>query len=234
MKFEYATLDFEKIAPPRERVDRQRDVFLKALQAKGEEGWELVNVAGPLAFLKRSIPNGEPTALAKVCANCTQFERSIEKDADGASGGKCAEWSLFVASEGACERFCEKAYGQPEGQANPIHQVEGRPTGQSAGEVVAGPSDRDGVRLPPDADSAWHWQPRTEFGEKRLEATTSQDQGIDSPDHKHKVVVILDKNGKVVRGKTDVVNGHDHPVTINGLVDDADGHTHTYDPTPRG
>ena len=80
----------------------------------------------------------------------------------------------------------------------------------------------------PDEVSAWHWMPRTEVGEKRIEAVTSQVAGIAAPEHKHRVMVIRAKDGSVVRGKTDVVNGHDHPVLVMGMVEESDGHTHTF------
>lgn len=234
MKFEYTTLDLEKVAPAHERADRRRAEFLKGLQGLGENGWELISVEGPLAFLKRAVANGAPTELAKVCSNCSCFQECPEKDASGQPFGNCTDWKVAVSSAGSCERFAEKAYGQAEGQSQPYHEVGGRPTAQSAGPVPAAPAVRDGVSGPPDSESAWHWQPRTEYGEKRLEATTDQVGGVKSPEHKHKVVAILDKDGRVVRGKTDMVDGHEHAVAINGMCEEVDGHTHTYDPTPNG
>jgi hypothetical protein len=80
----------------------------------------------------------------------------------------------------------------------------------------------------PDEVSAWHWTPRTEIGEKRIEAITTQGSGVASPEHKHRVMVIRAKDGSVVRGKTDVVNGHDHLIKFMGMVEEADGHGHTF------
>lgn len=82
----------------------------------------------------------------------------------------------------------------------------------------------------PDENSAWHWTARSEFGEKRVEAITNEVAGVKSPEHKHRVVCIVDKDGKVVRGQTDMVNGHAHQITVPGMTDDADGHTHTFVP----
>lgn len=233
MKFEYATLDFEKfsgVLPPEDRGS----AFLKALQDLGAEGWELVSV-GPASYLKRPVANGAPTRLAKVCGNCRAFEEFAQKDAEGQAAGRCGEWKLAVAAVGACDRFAEKAYGQPEGQASPYRVVAGAPTGQSAGPVVAALTGRGSASaVPPDAESARHWQARTEFGERRVEATTSQEGGAQSPPHKHRVVAIVDRGGRVLRGKTDMVNGHEHPITVIGMCDEADGHTHTFDPTPMG
>jgi hypothetical protein len=81
---------------------------------------------------------------------------------------------------------------------------------------------------PVEDPSAWHWQPRTEEGEKRIEAITSQEAGVSAPSHKHRVQVIICKKGKVIRGKTDMVNGHFHVITILGMADEADGHTHSF------
>lgn len=235
MKFEYTSLDLDTVAPAHERADRRRAEFLKSLGELGEQGWELVSIEGPVAYLKRGVVNGgAPSELAKVCSNCRCFQECAEKDAAGQAFGVCSDWKMSVSATASCERFVEKAYGQSEGQASPYQDVGGRPTGQSAGLVPAVPVERDGAAAPPDSESAWHWQPNTDFGEKRLEATTDQSGGVASPDHKHKVVAILDKDGKVVRGKTDMVNGHEHAVAINGMCEEADGHTHTFDPTPRG
>lgn len=80
----------------------------------------------------------------------------------------------------------------------------------------------------PDEVSAWHWGARTEIGEKRIEAITSQDNGAVVPEHKHRVVVIRGSDGSVVRGKTDLVDGHDHVILFMGMTEESDGHTHTF------
>lgn len=87
---------------------------------------------------------------------------------------------------------------------------------------------REAEKSVPDEDSAWHWEPRTEIGEKRIEAITSQDKGAVAPEHKHRVVVIRASDGSVVRGKTDVVNDHDHMILFMGMTEESDGHTHTF------
>lgn len=84
----------------------------------------------------------------------------------------------------------------------------------------------------PDADAPWHWLPRSEVGEKRIEAVTSQDVGLVSPAHSHRVVAIIGPDKKVVRGKTDNVSGHEHNVTVLGNVEEADGHVHTFSTYP--
>jgi hypothetical protein len=51
---------------------------------------------------------------------------------------------------------------------------------------------------------------------------------VSAPSHKHRVQTIICKKGRVIRGKTDMVNGHFHVVTILGMADEADGHTHSF------
>lgn len=234
MKFEYTTLDAEKVAGSLESADRGA-ALLKALQDLGAQGWELVSAGGPVSYLKRPVANGAPTRLAKVCGNCRAYAEFAQKDAEGQPVGRCGEWKLAVSAEGACERFAEKAYGQPEGQPSPYRVVAGAPTGQTAGPVVAAATGRDSASVvPPDAEGARHWQARTEFGERRVEATTSQEDGVQSPPHKHRVVAIVDRTGQVIRGKAEMANGHEHRVEVLGMCDEADGHTHTFDPTPMG
>ena len=92
--------------------------------------------------------------------------------------------------------------------------------------AVRGEADTE--KSVPDEVSAWHWTPRTEIGEKRIEAITTQVAGIVAPEHKHRVMVIRARDGSVVRGKTDVVNGHDHLIKVMGMAEESDGHTHTF------
>lgn len=177
---------------------------LGALNKMGEEGWEVCAVIGTDALLKKCLPNGCPSGAAKACSNCKNFSTQVaEKDQNADTPGWCGEWKLAMSMTGTCEKF---------------HSKEGIPgalTPPPAGAV-------------PDHQSAWHWQPRTELGEKRIEAITDQISGVSSPEHKHRVVVIAAKDGKVVRGKTDMVNGHDHTINHLGMTDEADGHTHTW------
>lgn len=95
---------------------------------------------------------------------------------------------------------------------------------------IPGGNEPNGASIPPDENSAWHWQARSEYGEKRVEAITSQVAGVKSPSHKHRVICILDKDGNVVRGQTDMVNGHMHTIKVPGVTEDADGHTHHFAP----
>jgi hypothetical protein len=181
---------------------------LDIIKKFGDEGWELVSVDGGTAYFKKEISTSEkPKGCAKVCANCKCFTAQADKEASIEATGMCSDWKLAMTATGSCEKFVEK-------------EIMGAVKSLPAGSV-------------PDEVSAWHWQPRTEFGEKRVEAITSQEAGANSPDHKHRVVVIRDKNGKVVRGKTDMVNGHDHPISFMGMADEADGHTHTFE-LPQG
>jgi len=182
---------------------------LTALKSRGEEGWEACAVIGADVLLKRASSNGVPQGMAKACVNCEHFSTQVaEKDRNAESPGWCAAWKLAMIATGKCdEKFVQKV--QPEGYPGAVHPL-------PAGAV-------------PDHDSAWHWQPRTELGEKRVEAITDQVSGVKAPEHKHRVLVIMSKDGKVVRGKTDMVNGHEHAIDLIGSTEEADGHTHTWE-----
>lgn len=179
--------------------------LLVELDVLGKDGWELVAQPGAAsAILKRGICMEIPQGTAATCANCGDFKPAETlKSLD--SVGWCEAWKLAMNATGKCDRF---------------HLIPGGTHSVPAGSV-------------PDENSAWHWQPRTEFGEKRVEAVTDLVSGLEAPAHKHRVLVIASKDGCVVRGKTDMVNGHEHHITMVGVVDEADGHTHTFD-IPRG
>jgi hypothetical protein len=179
--------------------------LLAQLDVLGKDGWELASQPDQTsAILKRGICMEIPQGTATACANCAGFKPAETlKSLD--SVGWCEEWKLAMNATGRCDRF---------------HAIPGGTHNIPAGSV-------------PDENSAWHWQPRTEFGEKRVEAITDLVSGVLAPEHKHRVLVIASKDGCVVRGKTDMVNGHEHPITTVGMVDEADGHTHTFD-IPRG
>jgi len=72
------------------------------------------------------------------------------------------------------------------------------------------------------------WKANEAAGEKRINSITSQDAGPGSAPHSHRVVAIVDGGMVVVKGATDSVDDHVHPVTILGTVDEAAGHTHTF------
>jgi hypothetical protein len=186
---------------------RHHEDVAREFSELGSEGWDLISIKDEIAFFKRVIPNGKPVGLAKTCSNCKCFKPAddeiTEKSGDQVSGW-CNEWKLAMAGMGTCDGFAEKDWSIP------------NPAGS-----------------PPDEESAWHWLPRTDVGEKRVEAVTSEVAGIQSPSHKHRVVVIMDRHGSVVRGKTDMINGHDHNISLMGMADEADGHTHTFE-IPRG
>jgi len=205
VKYEYKTMRLS-VADGEEFV-RHHDVVAKEFSELGGEGWELVSIERDTAFFKRVISNGKPSGLAKVCSNCKCFEpadETTEKDSLDKPSGWCGEQKLAMLGMGTCDGFTEKNWNTP------------NPTGS-----------------PPDEESAWHWLPRTDVGEKRVESITDQVDGIQSPSHKHRVVVIMDRHGKVVRGKTDMINGHDHNISFMNMADEADGHTHTFE-IPRG
>ena len=65
-------------------------------------------------------------------------------------------------------------------------------------------------------------------GQKKLVAISSSDAGTDDAMHTHRVNVIVDADMNVIRGETDEVQGHTHPITLVGSLDEAQGHTHTF------
>jgi hypothetical protein len=180
---------------------------LEALNKMGNEGWEVCAMIGSEALLKKCLPGCSPVGMAKACANCKYFKTQDAKEASGESAGWCESWKLAMSAMGACEQFALK-------------DISGAVTSSPAPAQV-------------DEQSAWHWQSRPEFGEKRFEAITTQEEGVKAPSHKHRLVVIADKNGQVIRGKTDMVNGHDHVIAVMGTTDEADGHTHSWVPTSK-
>jgi len=136
-----------------------------------------------------------------------------------------------------------KSVGEPEGAARACSNCASFPETEKDSEAGKCPewgllmepggtcekwNRREMEKSVPDEDSAWHWTARTDIGEKRIEAITSQDKGGVAPEHKHRVVVIRAADGSVVRGKTDVVNEHDHEILFMGMTEESDGHTHTF------
>jgi hypothetical protein len=172
------------------------------LNTLGKDGWCLTTSAGDRLFLVKIVDVPPHKACGdQHCANCGNFPEKSQY-----AVAKCQRWGVSVQGSGGsgCDTYMEK-------QAVVVADT-GTPT--------IGPKDDP---------SAWHWQPRTEDGEKRVEAITTQDTGVVAPSHKHRVLVIRSKDGKVVRGKTDMVNGHYHGIMTMGMTEEADGHTHTFD-----
>jgi hypothetical protein len=88
---------------------------------------------------------------------------------------------------------------------------------------------RVGVAAENEADEPlFSWVADESLGQKRITAVSSQDAGPGGAPHSHRVVAIVDQEMQVVKGATDEVEGHVHPVTLIGAVDEADGHTHTF------
>lgn len=191
------------------------------LQRLGADGWELVAVKdGGRAYLKRPAQDARPSGIAKACANCRHFSLpSGVKEASADSSGWCGEWKLAMTATGTCGQFSERPADVVAEKVN--SEIPGANVKLPAGAI-------------PDEDSPWHWQPQTDLGEKRIEAVTDLVGGVLSPPHKHRVIVIARKDGAVVRGKTDMVNGHFHTVTILGVTDEADAHTHIFSTTEKG
>lgn len=177
---------------------------LEELNKLGSEGWEVCGLIGNQALLKKCASGG-PTGCAKACGNCKLFKpvQPTEKSNGEVPSGWCEKWKLAMSVMGACDEFAMK-------------DLPGAPVPIPAGALQ-------------DENSAWHWQPKTELGEKRIEAITSQVAGVKAPSHKHEVILIVDKNRNVIRGKTNMVNGHEHTVSYLGMTGEADGHTHTFD-----
>ncbi|HUU60681.1 MAG TPA: hypothetical protein VMZ50_14165 [Phycisphaerae bacterium] len=215
MKFEHTTLDLDGWEKGLSGVDQ--------LKSLGDEGWELVSVVESTAYLKRRSASPAPVdGLAKVCSNCECYEEIAEKDAEGRAAGSCSVWKMAMSGGAHCDQFAVKAYGESGPPESPFYPP-GVPGSQMEGSARSAPG-----LSPPDDESPRHWRPQTEIGEKRIEEITSQDSGPTGESHKHRVWVILGSEGNVVRGRTDVVNGHAHDVLINGMAEEADGHTHTY------
>ena len=72
------------------------------------------------------------------------------------------------------------------------------------------------------------WKANSAAGEKRINSVTTQDAGPDGVTHAHRVVAIVDGENVVVKGGTDMVDDHVHPVSILGVVEEAAGHTHLF------
>lgn len=72
------------------------------------------------------------------------------------------------------------------------------------------------------------WKANAGAGEKRINSVTTQDAGPTGVPHSHRVVAIVDDGMVVVKGGTDMVDDHVHPVSILGAVDEAAGHTHLF------
>ena len=201
MRYDYKVVALEKSGHPNLAEGRVED----NLRSLGAEGWELVSIHNGEAFLKKCLSNGAPQGCAKACGNCKLFKpaQPTEKSDGEIPTGWCEKWKLAMLVTGGCDEFAMK-------------DLPGAPTPIPAGALQ-------------DENSAYHWQPKTELGEKRIEAITGQVAGIKAPSHKHEVIAIVDKKGNVIRGKTNMVNGHEHEVTFLGMTGAADGHTHTFE-----
>ncbi|SRR5579885_75530 len=201
MRYDYKVIAVDKSAGP-SFIDGDIESNLRVL---GEAGWELMSVYGGKAYLKKCASNGLPQGCAKACGNCKAFKAApaAEKETGELPNGWCEKHKLAMLVTSACEDFAQK-------------DLPGAPTPIPAGALQ-------------DENSAFHWQPKTEIGEKKIQAITNQVAGVKSDEHKHQVIVITDAKGRVVRGKTNMINGHEHNVTILGMTEEADGHTHRFD-----
>jgi hypothetical protein len=88
---------------------------------------------------------------------------------------------------------------------------------------------RVGVAAENQADEPlFTWVADEKSGERRINSLTSQNAGPGGTEHSHRVVAIVNRDMNVTRGATDTVSNHSHPVTMLGVVDEADGHTHVF------
>jgi len=74
----------------------------------------------------------------------------------------------------------------------------------------------------------WGIVPDSRNGEKRLEAKSAMASGIESSEHCHKCVLVVDEEHNVLRGVTDFYENHAHFISKIGATDETEGHTHSY------
>lgn len=72
------------------------------------------------------------------------------------------------------------------------------------------------------------WKADEAAGERRITSVTTQNSGPGVAPHSHRVVTVIDRENVVLRGATDTVEDHVHPITILGAADEAAGHTHLF------
>lgn len=80
-----------------------------------------------------------------------------------------------------------------------------------------------------DPFSFWGLVPNSPAGERRVEAKTALTSGLQSKEHGHKCVLVIDKDKHVLMGMTDFYSGHTHTVTKLGATNESDGHTHSFE-----
>lgn len=65
-------------------------------------------------------------------------------------------------------------------------------------------------------------------GQRVFSADSSMDSGPDGTEHSHAVKLVVGPEMSVVKYEVQQVNGHTHPITVVGSLDEVDGHTHTF------
>ena len=213
-KYEYKVVDLSTATAcgTAEKSVSACDLAERSMRSLGQQGWDLVSIVGDRAYMKKEIDDGSPRGAARICANCSKFDDSKREksDAFGVSG-MCAVHKIAMMPGGTCDSFAQRSS-----------------IGVGADASVSKAKDDPKKDVPQDEESAWHWQPRTEIGEKRVEAVTSMSEGVKCPSHSHRLLAILGRDRAVVRGKTDMFDGHEHAVPMVGSVEEADGHSHVW------
>lgn len=65
-------------------------------------------------------------------------------------------------------------------------------------------------------------------GTKQYEAMSSMDADLEDISHNHMVLVVVDAEMKVVSANVQEVNGHTHECSVLGVLEESEGHTHTF------
>jgi len=71
--------------------------------------------------------------------------------------------------------------------------------------------------------------PVTKLGFKEVATISSRDAGIKSSEHQHMLKCVVGKEAKVESFEVQQVDGHTHEIKMLGVLDEADGHTHTFE-----
>ena len=184
------------------------DLDSDVLNKMGSEGWDLVLLVKQDLVFKRSLSGGGggPVGLVKVCGNCTEFD--VNKS--DSSTGRCSKYGAVMNEYGHCDDgWIHKAVTKKDTPADK-------------------PSDVPAIAT--EEVSPWHLRANTLAGERRLDAMTdlSEDPTGQPASHRHRVVAVVTGENKVVKGMTDMVEGHVHEVKYIGMLEEKAGHAHTW------
>jgi len=70
--------------------------------------------------------------------------------------------------------------------------------------------------------------PNAKAGYRTIDAMSSMSEDTDDIAHNHIVRVLVDGNMDVVESFVQEINGHEHVCSVLGTLDEAEGHTHTF------